>query len=54
MIWEFERKRRGLEPGEIVGDTWPRLPDSSPWHSGIDQTTGPEELIDRSEDANHD
>jgi hypothetical protein len=50
-IFEFERRRRNLEPGEIVSDGIPKLPSSSPWSSGIDQLTGAEPTIDRSEDA---
>jgi hypothetical protein len=50
-IFEFERRRRNLEPGEEISGTIPRLPSSSPWSSGIDQLTGAEPTIDRSEDA---
>jgi hypothetical protein len=50
-IFEFERRRRSLEPGEEISGTIPRPPSSSPWSSGIDQLTGAEPTIDRSEDA---
>jgi hypothetical protein len=50
-IFEFERRRRNLEPGEEISGTIPRLPSSSPWSTGIDQVSGAEPTIDRSEDA---
>jgi hypothetical protein len=41
-IFEFERRRRNLEPSEEISGTIPRLPNSSPWAKGIDQLTGVE------------
>jgi hypothetical protein len=50
-IFEFERRRRNLEPGEEISGTVPRLPPNSPWATGIDQVSAPEPTIDRTEDA---
>jgi hypothetical protein len=60
-IFEYERRLRSKldEPdGErdapyprMGGPQYPRLPSSSPWSSGVDQLTGPEPPIDRTEDS---
>jgi hypothetical protein len=48
-LFELERRRRHLEPGEgTISDDIPRLPASSPWAS---DPCGKEPNIDRSEDA---
>jgi hypothetical protein len=47
-IFEYERRRRSLEPGEIVSDAYPRLPPSSPWAS---DPVPNEEPVDRTEDG---
>jgi hypothetical protein len=62
-IHEFEMRRRNLErqegrisedpPASPAGPTYPRLPSTSPWSTGIDQLSGVEPAIDRSEDADH-
>jgi hypothetical protein len=50
-VFEFERRRQRLEPGPpTVSPQYPRLPASSPWSTGLDQVSGPEPLIDRTED----
>jgi hypothetical protein len=51
-VFEFERRRRKLEPGEQASDDisqLPPLPASSPWGAG--PGPGDEPLIDRREDA---
>jgi hypothetical protein len=54
-IFEWERMRARLdEPlggGGPAGPTYPRLPASSPWSVGIDQASGREPSVDRSEDG---
>jgi hypothetical protein len=51
-VFEFERRRRGLELTEgTISDTIPRLPPTSPFAVGIDQATGREPSVDRSEDG---
>jgi hypothetical protein len=40
-VFEFENRRRALEPGAApVTNQVPRLPSNSPWSTGLDQLTG--------------
>ena len=41
-IWAFERQRRQLDESQSIADEIPRLPETSPWASGLDQSTGVE------------
>jgi hypothetical protein len=49
-VYEYERRRQKLEPGAVATGGYPRLPPSSPWATGIDQVSGVEPPIDRTED----
>jgi hypothetical protein len=50
-IWAWERRRRGLDETEAITDEIPKLPASSPWSVGLDEVSGPETAVDRSEDG---
>jgi hypothetical protein len=50
-IWAWERRRRGLDETEAISDEIPKLPPTSPWSVGIDQVSGVEPPVDRTEDG---
>jgi hypothetical protein len=50
-LFELERRRRHLEPGEgTISDNFPKLPATSPWSS---DPVGDEPTINREEDRSH-